>query len=770
MGGEGDDLMYGGSRDDLLEGGAGNDSLYGEHGDDTATYANDPSAVYVNLEQGIAYDGYGGTDLLDTIENAIGSAFDDTLIGDRYVNRLTGGAGDDTLIGGAGADTLDGGLGSDMASYFNSPGAVNVNLKTGSALLADAQGDKLISIENLTGSDFDDTLTGDDGNNQLLGLGGDDTLEGGLGNDILIGDTLHKDTQPTGFKDCACKNGCGSTIEPRSGSNDTYRFHQGDGQDIIRDLSTSYRDTLFLGTGFAPDDLLFFQPSGAPNSLGITFTNSPTDQILIEDQFLGFAGVESIQFASGIKRSLLGLSLKDFFPTLPGLPPSTPVYTTWNQVNWAIGNDLQVLQNKALIDLRDYANQLVTIEFAVSREAGYDNFVGFYVVDDEDGKITDPVTGAVLTPGQAGYTTLALKNRLSGIDLTASNLASVTLNAQVTGGAILAPFIVANGVPDLLFDTDLANDPAVYFSFAEANTDRTHHICVLDNNRFGFEDLPNGGDKDYNDILLDMHISIGDAITIDPILPFEPVTPGLVSPDPAKAVPGIAAPGITVPGIPEPSSTSNSSQAGSQPLAPPELGTIVVEVPTPFLPTIPAPVGSESSNDSVFMISDPTDPAVPELLDLRAMPGERTFTFTVQREAAFNNTVGLYVVENQQGAVRDTFGNLVNPGDAGYSQAAILRRVEGLGLSTANQTTTTTSFRLQAGSILAPFIIANGTVDQLLDGNSTNDPAVYFPFLGANPGGTDHVRLLANNTLGFEDMPNGGDADYNDLVVQISAT
>jgi Domain of unknown function (DUF4114) len=49
-------------------------------------------------------------------------------------------------------------------------------------------------------------------------------------------------------------------------------------------------------------------------------------------------------------------------------------------------------------------------------------------------------------------------------------------------------------------------------------------------------------------------------------------------------------------------------------------------------------------------------------------------------------------------------------------------------------------------------------------------PQVYFSLDGANQGRTDHVRMLANNTFGFEDQAMGGDKDYNDVICQIKFT
>jgi len=80
---------------------------------------------------------------------------DDLLFGNANDNVLSGLGGNDLLEGGAGADTLDGGWGVDNASYLNSPAGVTVNLLWGSASGGDAEGDKLISIESLYGSEYD---------------------------------------------------------------------------------------------------------------------------------------------------------------------------------------------------------------------------------------------------------------------------------------------------------------------------------------------------------------------------------------------------------------------------------------------------------------------------------------------------------------------------------------------------------------------------------------------------------------------------------------
>ena len=157
FGGVGDDALYGGSTHDQLFGGDGNDIVSGGGGDDVIV-------------------GDGGF-------------FND---GD---DQLFGGDGDDNLEGGGGNNLIDGGLGSDTVHYGWATEAVDILIGRANNG-GGAQGDTLISIENATGSRYDDTLVGSDlantldggsGNDLLDGAAGDDLLFGGSGDDMLIG-------------------------------------------------------------------------------------------------------------------------------------------------------------------------------------------------------------------------------------------------------------------------------------------------------------------------------------------------------------------------------------------------------------------------------------------------------------------------------------------------------------------------------------------------------------------------------------------------------
>jgi len=197
-GSAGNDTMIGGAGDDTLRSWGGNDSMVGGDG-------NDFLYGYTMEDFNSTLDGGSGDDFL------YGGAFQDFLMGGAgndylqadSVNRrdffgqgdtLDGGAGNDSIlgssandlvIGGAGADTLDGWNGVDTADYSASDAAVNIDLRrAGAQSGGDAQGDVLTGIENVIGSDHNDTIIGNNGANYLYGLAGDDTITAGVGDTV----------------------------------------------------------------------------------------------------------------------------------------------------------------------------------------------------------------------------------------------------------------------------------------------------------------------------------------------------------------------------------------------------------------------------------------------------------------------------------------------------------------------------------------------------------------------------------------------------------
>lgn len=129
------------------------------------------------------FDSRGGT-FKGVVDGGLGA---DKLYAGAGNNKLTGGGGNDILGGGAGADSLDGGADTDAATYFYSSAGVTVSLTTPSTNKGDAAGDTFVSIENINGSTFNDTLSGNSVANTIYGDKGNDVIRGYAGNDTLTG-------------------------------------------------------------------------------------------------------------------------------------------------------------------------------------------------------------------------------------------------------------------------------------------------------------------------------------------------------------------------------------------------------------------------------------------------------------------------------------------------------------------------------------------------------------------------------------------------------
>ncbi|WP_420870505.1 Hint domain-containing protein [Marivita cryptomonadis] len=164
--------QWGSSVDRFIDGGAGDDYISSAGGSDTLI-------------------GGAGNDSI------LGGAGNDFLEGGAGSDTLYGGLGQDTLVGGAGGDFLQGDQDSDLADYSDSDAAITIVLDGGGAAGfaagGHAENDTIVGIDELIGSDFNDSLTGYDAthhgtlSNIIDGGAGDDTIDGLGGNDILIG-------------------------------------------------------------------------------------------------------------------------------------------------------------------------------------------------------------------------------------------------------------------------------------------------------------------------------------------------------------------------------------------------------------------------------------------------------------------------------------------------------------------------------------------------------------------------------------------------------
>ena len=164
VGTDGADVLLGGLGNDMLRGLGGPDKMDGQGGLDWVDYSgvqNGAGGVGLVADlSAFTATGLGvGTDQIFNIENLIGSAFKDTVLGDFNGNRiegrggndrLDGNSGNDTLVGGAGRDTLIGGLGQD--SFVFSGALVAGNLDR---ILAYSHADDTIVLTRTGAGPFD---------------------------------------------------------------------------------------------------------------------------------------------------------------------------------------------------------------------------------------------------------------------------------------------------------------------------------------------------------------------------------------------------------------------------------------------------------------------------------------------------------------------------------------------------------------------------------------------------------------------------------------
>jgi Ca2+-binding RTX toxin-like protein len=202
--GGGNDVVYASTGDDIVQGGNGNDDLYGEDGSD----------ILSGGEGNDELSGGDGDDVLD------GGADNDTIFAGSGNDRISLSLDNDFIDGSFGIDTIDG-------SWLNS--GVSVNLLLGSATGSGVK-TTFLGIENVTGTQHSDTITGDIFDNVLKGNGGNDRIYGGLGDDTLIAG---------GGQGAYYGESGNDTLEWTAGTPGSQLFDGGSGKDTVRFVLTS---------------------------------------------------------------------------------------------------------------------------------------------------------------------------------------------------------------------------------------------------------------------------------------------------------------------------------------------------------------------------------------------------------------------------------------------------------------------------------------------------------------------------------------------------
>ncbi len=165
-----------------------------------------------------------------------------------------------------------------------------------------------------------------------------------------------------------------------------------------------------------------------------------------------------------------------------------------------IGTGLQGKSEGELLDFRSFAGQNLKVDTVSVSDAGYNNYIGFYAVEDAQGTLANG-----LKVGDIGYAEAAIKSAILRGAKTETQL-----DLAVSGGKIFAPVVIANGTFEDFLNRNPKNEANsnihAYFNYLGANTDKVDHFRLLGDNKFGVEDMYGGGDRDYNDIVVQLTV------------------------------------------------------------------------------------------------------------------------------------------------------------------------------------------------------------------------------------------------------------------------
>ncbi len=431
----------------------------------------------------------------------------------------------------------------------------------------------------------------------------------------------------------------------------------------------------------------------------------------------------------------------------------------------------------------DFGAQGGRAQLSLSKDAAYNNHVFFYRVDDARGAI------GTLMPGDAGYEQAALERASAEFRADAGEVSLDAGGARFLAMGMTADTTVGARLAQLRGGDAGAGARQTYFAVsARANADGVDHVRQLGGNRFGFEDLKGGGDRDFNDAI----VAVRPLAAVPTPAPAPAPAP---SPAPAPTVPS-PAPGtgqspqldarsaallsflqdvviaaqdgqinaVEVKGLQFSLLQLAQSLGGgsSGGILAGGGGRMTAPVMAPSLPTSPVRPGDPSGRSQAPAARGlALDPAR-GMFDLAGSPDGR-IEVELSKSAAYRNHVFFYRTDDAQGTIDG-----VAPGDARYEAAALRRSVA--------------EFRADAGQVtvdargarhVAVGMVADGTVAQRLaaidSGRAEGRVQSYFAISAqANADRIAHARPIDVRSIGFEDIAGGGDRDFNDAMLRVT--
>ncbi|MEJ6021971.1 putative Ig domain-containing protein [Ramlibacter sp. PS4R-6] len=368
---------------------------------------------------------------VDTSQNLVGTAGNDSLVG---------AGGNDTLDGMAGADTMRGGAGDDTYYVDNAGDVVTENanegfdtVNTSLTYVLGANVEKLVltgsNNRNGTGNELNNVLIGNSGGNSLQGGAGNDTLDGGGGADTL-------------------KGGAGDDLYYVYGGAGTITEQAGEGVDTVASfnswsLGLNFENLLLTGTG---------DVDGTGNALVNVITGNAGANVLKggdgDDTLYGGAGNDDLRGEAG-SDAMLGGQGDDTYEVKDATDVVTEfagegIDTVTSYINYTLGANLENLDSRSGSGAWVGGNQLNNL---LSGHSGNDTLQGAGGDDTLDGEGgVDTLAGGT---GNDVYlvdttTDTITENADEGVDSVQTKF-TFTLAANVENLLILESSSGANG-------------------------------------------------------------------------------------------------------------------------------------------------------------------------------------------------------------------------------------------------------------------------------------------------------------------------------------
>jgi Calx-beta domain/Domain of unknown function (DUF4114) len=175
------------------------------------------------------------------------------------------------------------------------------------------------------------------------------------------------------------------------------------------------------------------------------------------------------------------------------------------------GAGLQGSAEGQVFDLRSIvAFDRSLVDVYATSDATFQNRIGFYVVEDEKGTVIDEFNNT-FKPGDAGYIEAAIASALRTLTIQPVTSNFSYLDTEVMPNKILAPILITNSTFEDYLKVNPGNAKTdgnvhVYVNYIQANIDKVDHFRQLGDNKFGVEDLFGGGDRDFNDVVIQLKV------------------------------------------------------------------------------------------------------------------------------------------------------------------------------------------------------------------------------------------------------------------------